>query len=426
MRAAVHTMRPYALSTLLAALAWVPVAALAAGEASAQARPQAAAANPGQAASQEGPAEGDEARRKLEAEIAKELGAGPEKGTAPAAPQPPGGTAPTATGGNPYSRLLLLPDISVIGDFALAFDSYDVAAASPRPEPFGPPSKPEPIFQEVELGLQSVVDPYVRADVFGSLSSEGAEIEEAYLTTLALPAGFQVRAGKLFSPFGRLNQQHPHAWDFVDAPLAAVRLLADDVLSGPGADVAWLAPLPWFAELRIAGQGTAPQAGDVERLTGVVRLLQYFPVGAATTLGVGLSAGTRDEGAGAFRDLAGADAYLRWRPAAGRSWLALQGEMYGRRFRGMPGDARAGGWVQAFWRDGPYRGYGIRWENAPSAGDAAAGREQRTGAVATWFPSEFQKYRVQVSWDRRPRGRDGVEALLQVEFVMGSHGAHPF
>ncbi len=364
-------------------------------------------------------------QKKLEEEIGKELGASPAPQPAP----PQAVTAPTGasgqTGGNPLARLLLLPDISAIGSFALAYDSYDAAAESPR---FGPTSeahKPTPLFQELELALQSVVDPYARADIFISFTPEGVEVEEAYLTTLSLPAGFQVRAGKLKSPFGRLNQQHPHVWDFVDAPLAMSRLVAGESLSGPGADVAWLAPVPWFLELHLAGQSTVPVGDTAERRSLVARILQYFDVGATSALGIGLSAAHVEGAADApDRDLGGLDVYLKLRPPSTRAYLALQGELFGSRFTGVSlGDSAVGGYVQAIWRQGPYWAYGVRYDNAPAV---EPGREHRWSAMATWLPSEFQRIRLQLAYDQRPGGRDGLEALLHLEFVIGSHGAHPF
>ncbi|HEX9050583.1 MAG TPA: hypothetical protein VF841_08635, partial [Anaeromyxobacter sp.] len=316
-------------------------------------------------------------------------------------------------------------DISAIGTFALAYDRYDVAALSPRDGPYGPADKAQPLFRELELGVQSVVDPYARADVFISFTPDGVDVEEGYLTTLSLPAGFQVRAGKFFSPFGRLNQQHPHVWDFVDAPLAA-RLVATEKLSGPGLDVAWLAPLPWFAELHAAYQATAPAPGDPERPTGAAHLQQYFSLGDATTLGVGASAAVRSDVTGGARDLGNVSVYVRVRPPTTRAYATLQGELYGRRFRGEPGGSDGGGYAQLFWRPGPFYGYGVRYDDAPAVPEAGAGRERRYGALATWYPSEFSRLRGELSYDRRPSGGDGLEALLALEFVMGSHGAHPF
>ena len=46
--------------------------------------------------------------------------------------------------------------------------------------------------------------------------------------------------------------------------------------------------------------------------------------------------------------------------------------------------------------------------------------------MANWFMSEFSRLALQVSRDLRPAGAAGWEAILRLEFVMGSHGAHPF
>jgi hypothetical protein len=424
-----------------AALLLVPLASAAQDPA---ATPPPASQPPEAAPATRPPAATEEERKKLEADIARELGASPADVRPPTravggreAAALPGAPSSRPAGASPYARLLFLPDISAIGRAAVAFNDYDVEAVSPRAGSFSPEGEPRALFEELELGLQAVVDPYVRADVFVSLGDEGAEIEEAFATTLSLPYGLQARAGKFFSPFGRQTQQHPHVWEFVDAPLAVSRLLAEETLGGPGLEVGWLAPLPWFAELRFAGQSTSELAdellaeGDEEpgpSVTGVVRLLQYFPLGERTTLGVGLSAARRDEGRSAFRDLGGVDVHLRWRPLESRSYLSLQGELYGRRFRGVedsPG-SDTGGYGQVFWKQGAYYGLGARYDWAPTGEGAEPGTERKYGVLAGWFPSEFQRVRLQVSQSRRPGGDDGFEALLHLEFGFGAHGAHPF
>ncbi|MGC3999597.1 MAG: hypothetical protein QM767_19985 [Anaeromyxobacter sp.] len=373
-------------------------------------------------------AQSDAEKARLEAEIAKELGTSP----APSAPAAPAGTAqaPAAgtTGGNPLARLLLMPDLSAIGSFAAAWDGYDVEALSPRPGPYGQEDRPTFLFQEVELGLRAVVDPYVRADVFVAFTPEGAEVEEAYATTLSLPAGLQLRAGKFFTPFGRFNQSHPHAWRFVDAPLAQHRLLAEESLSGPGVALAWLAPVPWFAELHLAAQDTQPTEEDAAELTGAARLLQYASLGEATTVGLGFSGALRAEPGGGHRDLGGADLMVKYRPIAGRGYVTLESEVYLRRFRGLAegNGTEHGWWAEGSWRPNAWWGAGLRYEEAPAAGEGEAGTERRAGVVGSWFASEFMRLRLQVSQDWLPGGEGGVEGLLGFEFIMGAHGAHPF
>ena len=334
---------------------------------------------------------------------------------------------------------MLLPDISAIASFDGAYDSYDVAERSPeRDELHGRKEQPTFIFQELELGLQGVVDPYFRADAFISFSPSGVDVEEAYATTLGLPGGLQLKAGKFFSPFGRLNQQHPHTWDFVDAPLARGRLLATETLSGPGVVGSWLAPLPWFVQVELAAQSTAPYDGMSPEFTGVGRLLQYLEFTEADSLGIGLSAARRNEGEpGAFRDLGAVDVYLRHRLPSSRSYLSIQGELYLRKLRDVPVPGGAPGemlsqkpdrafWGQAYYRQDPFIGYGLRYEEAPSAGIEAPGTERRASAVLNYYPSEFSRISLEGTYDRRPGGGDGLEALIHFEFILGAHGAHPF
>lgn len=174
--------------------------------------------------------------------------------------------------------------------------------------------------------------------------------------------------------------------------------------------------------------------GAESRITGIARLLQYFSLGEATTLGVGLSAARRDEASGGgFSGLGGIDAYLRIRPPTTRAYLALQGEVFARKYRNVyDGRSDAGGYAQAFWRHDAYFGWGLRYDQAPvgpffgALPTAVAGAERRYGAVGSWFPSEFQRLRLQVSYDGRPAGQDGVEVLLALEFGIDAHGAHPF
>ncbi len=376
----------------------------------------------------------DPERQKLEAQIARELGTG---ATAPAAEPAP--TASGHGGSASWARLLVLPDISAVGTFTAAQDGYDVARLSPREGPLGPAGKPTFLFQELELGLQAVIDPYFRADAFIAFTPRGASVEEAYLTALALPAGLQLKAGLFYAPFGRLNTLHPHSWDFTDAPLARGRLLATENLSGPGLDLLWLTPLPWFAELQLAAQTTDPYDGGEGRLTGTVKLQQFVSLSEALSLGVGLSAARRDEGAGAWRDLGDLDLFLKYRPVSGRAYLTLQGELYARKFRGhapaavplaaaFQGDGAggAGGYLQVLWRRDTWFACGARYDRAPAAGESPRGTEQRWALVGHWYMSEFSRLALQVAYDQRPGGASGWESILYLEFVMGAHGAHPF
>ncbi|HZP66197.1 MAG TPA: hypothetical protein VFB32_07800, partial [Rudaea sp.] len=73
-------------------------------------------------------------------------------------------------------------------------------------------------------------------------------IEEAYIDTLTLPEGFNVRAGRFYSNIGYLNSHHTHTDNFVDRPLAYQAFLGDQY-GDDGVQLRWVAPLDLFLEL---------------------------------------------------------------------------------------------------------------------------------------------------------------------------------
>jgi hypothetical protein len=97
-----------------------------------------------------------------------------------------------------------------------------------------------------ELYLYAPVDPYFDLYAVIPFSEDGAELEEAYAVTRGPPFGFQFKVGKFRSSFGRLNAQHPHAWDFANQPLVYKVFLGDDGLVEKGVQLNWLAPTPFY------------------------------------------------------------------------------------------------------------------------------------------------------------------------------------
>ena len=73
-------------------------------------------------------------------------------------------------------------------------------------------------IDSAELVLFAPVDPYFNLYATIPVTEDGVELEEAYFVTTSLPYGFQLKGGKFKSGFGRINSQHPHAWDFADHP----------------------------------------------------------------------------------------------------------------------------------------------------------------------------------------------------------------
>ncbi len=63
------------------------------------------------------------------------------------------------------------------------------------------------------------------------------------------PGTCRGRSASILSEFGRINQQHPHAWDFVDQPLVIGHMFGPEGLRNPGARLSWLVPTPFYSEL---------------------------------------------------------------------------------------------------------------------------------------------------------------------------------
>jgi len=221
--------------------------------------------------------------------------------------------------------------------------------------------------QGAELNFQGAVDPYFRgnANIVFSVDSGGesfVELEEAWMETVSLPWGLQVRAGQILSDFGRINSTHPHTWGFVDSPLVNGRFFGPDGLRNPGARLSWLMPLPFYSEFSVGIQnsqgGTAASFRDEgsslgfrpsqnnRGVKGVGDLLftphwsTSFDLTDNQTLLLGASAAFGPNSSGSSGDTAtqiyGVDAYWKWKPSnaeAGFPFVSWQTEAMLRRYQ---------------------------------------------------------------------------------------------
>ena len=98
-------------------------------------------------------------------------------------------------------------------------------------------------------------------------SDNSASVEEAFVQTTALPAGFTLKAGRFFSSIGYLNDQHAHTWDFVDSPLVYQAFLGGQY-GDDGVQLTWLAPIDQFVELGAElGRGRTFPGTDTGRIS---------------------------------------------------------------------------------------------------------------------------------------------------------------
>ncbi len=346
----------------------------------------------------------------------------------------------------------LNPDISLIADFAAAAFSNDThletGAHDPQHNGFN--------LQALELSFAAAVDPYLRFDSHISLELSGIDVEEAYGTTLGLPFHLQARLGQFLNRFGRLNATHPHTWNFSDQPFALGRVFGSEGNKGLGGELSWLTPLPWYVELvgstMMADGGATSRSflGDTERtvrgpkdLEYLAAAKQFFPLSEDWSLAWGLSGafGPNPSGAGNRSAIYGSDVYLKYRPITSQSPLvfSLTSEWYYRR-RQAPGDIiqDVSSYTELFLRFAERWATAARYEHgtAPlrSSGSqvpdpldpAWTAERQRVALALTHYPSEFSRFRLQVSRDMPGWRAASWSGFLTAELAIGAHGAHAF
>ena len=334
-------------------------------------------------------------------------------------------------------------------------------------------------IRNAELSLDGAVDPFFKAFaniVFKTAPDESTELEleEAYAQSTTLPGNLQLKAGRFFTEFGRQNNQHPHAWAFVDQPLAMNRMFGSDGLRQNGVRLSWLAPMPWYTELMCGvfnGQGgdafsfrnpgyadtngitrlyghatTARDLRGLGDLLYVPRLMSSFDLTDEQTLVLGASAafGPNDTGPATRTQIYGLDGSWKWKPAnAGNGWpfVSLQTELFYRDFlaaadpgAGLPEEQLRdwGLYSQVLW--GFVRGWvvGLRGDyvtgntGASAEGNAQRGEAKRISPNITYYFSEFSKLRLQYNYTHSALASDEQALWVQLEFMIGAHAAHKF
>ncbi|MDD5307654.1 MAG: zinc-regulated TonB-dependent outer membrane receptor [Deltaproteobacteria bacterium] len=310
-------------------------------------------------------------------------------------------------------------------------------------------------IQGLELAASASVDPYFRFDLNFQLTE--AEIEEAYLTTLALPGNMQIRAGLMNATFGRENSMHLHVWNFANPPLAHTRFMGEEHLRGPGVELSALMPLPWYLNLIGQALSTTEELGfssasfAASEMTGsgringledflyILRMENFFELSRDWSLLVGLSEGL---GQGPYRPsgrayLHGGDLYLKWRPIStgeGEYALSLTLEYVLRdepteegRLRDHGGYAELDILTTNRWMTGLRFDTTDLWTGTSTDVDEVPGWQRRGCASLTFMPTHFSKLRLQGDLVR-DQARDGwgYAIFLQAEVSAGEHGAHKF
>ena len=349
----------------------------------------------------------------------------------------------------------LNPDLSLITDFLV--DLSPDEATLENGERYQ--------LREVEIGIQGAVDPYFRYDAFLGVHGDGIEVEEAYATTLSLPASLQARLGRFLLPFGKVNLTHRTELQMFDYPLVHREFFGEEGFSSTGLWGSWIgAPLGFFQELSLVGaegmeaheheeeehtaddaHALSPAQEDEEDHGGslgddlgdrlwLAHLKNSIDLSPGANLEVGASWATaiveeelaEEEVARTRTNVYGIDVTFRWKPPqfAKYSSAILQAEAIWRVEAG-PGETKAGVFAYAQWQ------LGRRWY-VGARGDWVEPPEQLEGSLAggqflvKWFPTEFSQLRLAYERQDSELG-DALDRLIfQTTFALGPHRPHAF
>lgn len=348
---------------------------------------------------------------------------------APAPPAEAPAPSPTALAPQPAAATqtsnYFNPSISVIGNYLAVGGSNPIE------------NLPSSSLRESEVSLQAIVDPYARADVFLSFPEEGVEVEEGNITFTSLPAGLLAKVGRMRVGFGKINTMHLHVLPWPDEPLPVVNLLGgEEGWVGTGVSVARMFPLPGdtFSELTVQALG-----GDADGLfeapsrnklayNGHYRI--FRDLSESTNLDFGLSYAQGPNGIGSSTDtrLEAVDATLRWKPLRTATYRSatFRSEWIRSRRDDLVTTATADGWFLS----GDYQlakrwFLGARIESADHADDPML-TDEGAALLLTFWPSEFSQVRAELRRRNYFDTETANEILLQVQFAIGAHGAHPF
>ena len=326
---------------------------------------------------------------------------------------------------------------------------------------------------ESELALSASIDPWLRGALNIALHpDDSVSVEEGYIQTTSLGAGFALKAGRFFSNVGYLNPQHSHTWDFVDNPLAYQAILGTQY-GDDGVQLTWLAPTEQYLELGAElGRGRGFPGGDDSRNgAGMVALTAHTgdDVGASHSWRAGLSMLRTRSDDQALEGLQGpdgshapsafrghtrvwvADAVWKWAPGgnATRTSFKLQGEyLHSTRSGDLTFDpegldsrddyraVQSGWYVQGVYQFLPGWRLGLRTErldagspdyglNASNYADSGY-EPHKNSLMLDYSPSEFSRLRLQFARDSAREDATDNQIFLQYQTSLGAHGAHGY
>jgi hypothetical protein len=337
-------------------------------------------------------------------------------------------------------------------------------------------------LRSAELFISADVDPFTRAYASINASADASnfdtatvQVEEAAIVTTRLPYNLTVRGGRFFANFGTLAGRHNHDLPFVDRP-PSLNVFVGGESQTDGVELSWLAPTPFYLKMTGAvGNKFGSDFHDgvsntnsrpIKGLTYMGRLQTYFDINDDHNVELGGSIAETPNfedvaNTGRYeRRLVGVDFKYRWFPLGSglRQSLTVAGELLhdvgdadpvngGPRRDVVGNPVRQGAWggyayaeyrLSKQWRPGfRFDYYQVQSEpllvtnsftGLPASTRNAAGHRtdnQTWSPYLSWYPSEFQRLRLQYNRSNLGNANDANEFFLQWTVFLGSH-SHGF
>jgi len=395
----------------------------------------------------------------------------------------PAPVAPAAARSAPAASNAFNPAISLIlgGQYSQLErdpETWRLGGFIPGGDEVGPGSRSFNLG-ESELTVSANIDPYFSGYfVLAATPENEIEVEEAFIQNSGSLPGVTIKAGRMLSGFGYLNEIHQHAWDFVDAPLVHQAFFGGQ-LKEDGLQARWLAPTPVFVEFGVeAGRG-ANFPGTERNSNGLNSTMVFAhvgdDVGVSNSYRVGASYRVTKAEDRAYDDMDalgnevtdaftgdskiwGVDFVWKWAPngnSVERNFKfqaeymrrvedgSLAFDTAGANLSDGYRSSQSGWYAQGAWQFIPRWRVGLRYDQLDSgstdiglvdsgaltAADfpmLAAYDPRRTTAMIDFSPSEFSRLRLQFARDEARPDESDNQVFLQYVMSLGAHGAHKF